>query len=167
MESLIRTPSIEEAVAFLESFVHGEAPRRLWIVGGPGVGKTFLARWAKNQAANGRRGAILDEGTPDPTWPAWIALVPDVPADPMDGDFVYIGPPEYERKIGVLEEWAATRGLRWDRHALERLATIDTDNLQTLRSLAERTAREAVRPAPEIREVDVLRTFARLGLLTT
>ncbi len=165
MEALIRTHSIDEAVAYVEAFLHGKNAMKLWVVGPGGCGKTFLARWAADQTRNGKRGAIHDNSDPDPDAPFWLAFSRQVPDDLLGGELVEIGVPEYERKLGVLREWAAARGLDIAPRAMDALLTLETDNLQFLRSIADRSAREGILTSPRIQEVDVLRTLGRLGML--
>jgi chromosomal replication initiation ATPase DnaA len=166
-EALIRTPSIDEAVAHIELFLHSADPGRLLVVGPEGSGKTFLAAWAREQTRNGKRGAICDNVPPPADLPHWIWMVRSIPSRELirDAVVVHIHPAEFERKAGVLQEWAAVRHLRFEPQALETLLRVDTGNLQRLRSLADRAARESQSPSPIIREIDVLRTLARLGYL--
>lgn len=165
-EALIRTAAVEEAATYLEAFLHTREPMRLWIVGAPGSGKSFLHGWAARQTLNGKRGALFDETLPASNLSSWVVFAQHEPeANISDAILVKIGPPEYERKRGVLEEWARARNLNWHEDALATLLRVPSDNLQRLRSLAERTAREAASGDALIREVDVLRTLARLGLL--
>ena len=165
-ERLIETPAVTEAVAHLEAFLAGRGPSRLWIVGPAGCGKSFLARWARERSSNGRRGALFDDRRPPETASVFAAFSRTPPEDPLGGVVVTIGPPEYERKRGVLEEWAQIRGLRWDGRALERLLELPSDDLKRLRGLAERAARTAVHPDPVIREADVLRALWQVGHLS-
>lgn len=164
-EKLIRTPSIDEALAYIEAFLFGTRPLKLWIVGEQGCGKTFLADWARQQTKNGKRGSIFDARQPDLALPFWLAFTRHQPDDQAGGEVIFVGAPEYERKAGIMTEWAISRGLSWDPQALATLLKLETNNLQTLRSLADRTARESTTPNPTICEVDVLRTLARLGYL--
>lgn len=165
MEKLIRTPSIDEALAFIEAYLFGQAPGKLCIVGAAGSGKTFLADWARAQTKNGRRGSIFDQSEPPAHLPFWLVFTRDPAAELAANDIIQLGAPEYERKAGVLSEWALARGVAWQARALEALLAVPTDNLQRLRSLAERILIEAASTSGKINEVDVLRTLARVGYL--
>lgn len=165
MEKLIRTPSIDEALAFIEAFLFSQTPSKLCIVGAAGSGKTFLAVWARSQTKNGKRGAIFDQTTPPGHLPFWLVFAREPLLTLKANDTIHLGPPEFERKLGVLGEWALARGVTWQPRALDALLAVDTNNLQRLRSLAERILIEAATPTGQITEVDVLRTLARLGYL--
>ncbi|RMF17358.1 MAG: hypothetical protein D6761_04425, partial [Candidatus Dadabacteria bacterium] len=80
---------------------------------------------------------------------------------------VVILPPEYERRRGVLSEWAATHDLIWGPGALEALLAQPIDDLARLRALAGRAAFDSNPARGTISEVDVLRMLARVGLLQT
>ncbi len=140
-ENLIRTPSIDEAVAYLEAFLFGNENMTFYITGAVGVGKSFLAEWARAQTRNGKRGAIYDNQLPDPASPFWVCFLPTAPEHVPEDQIVTITEPEYERKRGVLTEWASVRNLSWQAKALDALLGVDTWNLQLLRSLAQRTGR--------------------------
>ena len=72
-EKLIRTPFIDEALAYTEAFLFGNRPMKLWIIRAQGSGKSFLADWARRQTENGKRGAIFDANPPQPDLPFWLA----------------------------------------------------------------------------------------------
>ena len=162
-EKLIQTPSIQEAVALIEAFLFGKQERKVWITGDAGSGKSFLAGWAREQTQNGKRGAIYDDLAPDINSSFWLAFSRSEPDKQLTCEPINLNPPEYERKRGVLEEWAAARDLNWEPEALQTLLAIKTDNLQLLRSLAQRIAMQAILPEHEIREIDVLRTLGQTG----
>lgn len=168
-EAPVRSAALDEALAVVEGWLDLPGGGRVLIVGPAGSGKTFLADWLRRRAAPDRRAGICDDHRPDPDLRDWVWFARRRPEGLGDMDLreAAILAPEYERKAGVLGEWAQARGLRWDPPALERLLGLPTDSLTRLRSLAERTARESMLPEQVIRETDVIRTLARLGWLAS
>jgi len=165
-EALIHTPAIEEACSYLEAFVRGAQPPRLCIVGPCGCGKTFLAGWAQDFA--GRTSLPIYDGTPPPAarkrWLHFTRRLP--PGAHTEALVVRVQPPEYERKRGILLEWARVRNWRWDQDALAYLLELEpSGDLRRLRSLAERLAMQSGRAARLIRKLDVIRTLGELGYL--
>lgn len=163
----VRSEAVAEAMAAIEGWASLRRGGFLLITGPEGSGKSYLADWLRVQLAADRRAAVCDGNTPDPDLAEWVWFVRERPASalPDDAQEAVILAPEYERKAGVLTEWARARKLQWDPSALERLIALPTRSLTRLRSVAERCAREALLPEPILRETDVLRTLARLGWL--
>ena len=165
-ERLIRTPALDEALAYGEAFVRGKRRQRIWICGGPGVGKSFLCNWLRRQAGNDAGAAIFDEPHEVPDLEQWLIFSRMAPPPAAGCDIeVALLPPEYERRRGVLSEWASAHNLIWEPGALEVLLAQPIDDLTRLRTLAGRAAFDSHAARGTISEVDVLRMLARVGLL--
>jgi chromosomal replication initiation ATPase DnaA len=159
-ERLVRGPSIESACAQLEGWARGvRYPSPLLLVGEQGVGKRFLLRWAQNLALR-----FQEEGKGRPRLP--LPLIHEgVPNPPPPGYLIlHVHPPEYERRLGVLLEWARVRGIRFEEPALHLLLRLNTYNLERLRGMMARVVLESGGKRT-ITETDTLRTLERAGLL--
>lgn len=150
-EQLIVTPSVEEAWAYLQAWGKGsKTVENLFLLGPPGIGKEFLITRAIRTFGRHPTGHLVWDRLPPPE-PHLFTVVP-------------IGPPEEERKEGVLREWGRVRGYRFSPSALHLLVTLPTWDLDLLRSLAERAVFESGGNT-FIEETDILRTLHRLNLL--
>lgn len=150
-ESLVLTPAVAEAWAFLEAWCRGSLEvENLYLMGPAGIGKEFLVQAALRRWGRRKTGHLIWDRLPPP--------------EPHNFLVVPVGLPEAERKQGVLWEWARARGFVFQPQALELLLSLNTYDLDLLRSLAQRAVFQSG-GNPTIEEKDILRTLVQLRLL--